>query len=304
MLDRDDAAVYRFASDQWLVQTVDFLTPIVDDPFTFGKIAAANALSDIYAMGAKPLLALNLVAFPTEKLPLSWLKEILQGGIEVLEEAKVLLAGGHTIRDEELKYGLAVTGKVTPGKLWRKAGALPGDVLLLTKPIGTGVIATALKRGKAPQQAVETMVQSMVTLNKTAAEILGDFTVHAATDITGFGLAGHLLEMLLASKVTGRLFQEKINWLPGAVELAEADIRPGACVSNRQHVEGRIVNLERMPSALQTLLWDPQTSGGLLVCLPADEGQRALERLLAQGVAAAIIGEISEVSENPKLIVE
>ena len=300
--ERDDAAVYRFAPDRLLVQTVDFLTPIVDDPYTFGRIAAANALSDIYAMGAEPLLALNLVAYPSEKWPLTGLREILRGGLQTLKAAGVLLAGGHTVRDNELKYGLAVTGTCKPGELWRKEGAQPGDALILTKPLGTGVIATALKRGQAPSAAVRSMVDSMVALNKSAADILHHFQVHSATDVTGFGLAGHLLEMLSASGVSARLFVDKLEWLPGALELAEARIHPGACTANRNHVAGSIVNLEKIPPAVQTLLWDPQTSGGLLAALPGEAAPVAVQRLRAAGVSATLIGQVEVSTPQTQLV--
>lgn len=290
---RDDAAVYRLSDETALVATVDFFTPIVDDPYIFGQIAAANALSDVYAMGGRPLFALAIVAFPRDLLPTGLLAEIVRGGIDKASEAGCPIIGGHSIDDAEPKYGLAVTGVIHPARIVRNVGARPGDVLFLTKPLGTGIIATAIKRGIAPEEAVRAAVTAMTTLNRGASEAMLRVGPSAATDITGYGLLGHLLEMTTASGVGARIDAEALPWLPAARLLAEAGAIPGGTRRNLEAAaplvrwHGAFDDVERL------LLADAQTSGGLLIAIPAERAE-ALEAALlaAETPAVARIGEI------------
>jgi selenide,water dikinase len=295
----DDAGVYLLREDLALVQTVDFLTPIVDDPHTFGQIAAANSLSDVYAMGGKPLSALSIVGYPPSGVP-DVLEQILRGGLSKMEEAGCVVVGGHSIRDEELKFGYAVTGTVHPGRIWRNVGARPGDVLLLTKPLGTGVIATALKHGRASAATLEASAASMTRLNRDAANVLaeivaatgGESPVHAVTDITGFGLLGHAREMAAGSGVSFRLDHACIGYLPGAVEAARDGFLAGGLKNNREFLEGCVGFTDGVAEEYRNLLYDPQTSGGLLIAIAAasaPEARKALERL---GVEARAIGAV------------
>jgi selenide, water dikinase len=289
----DDAAVYRIAEDRALVATVDFFTPIVDDPYDFGRIAAANALSDVYAMGARPLFALNLVAFPRDLLGSGLLEEILRGGSEIALQAGVAIVGGHSIDDREPKYGLCVLGEVHPDRIVRNTGAQPGDVLILTKPIGTGVIATAIKAGIAAQNAIAHATASMISLNRAAAEAMLRVSVSAATDVTGFGLLGHLASLLRASGVSARLHARKVPLLPDAWELVEQGQIPGGTRRNRTDVEPFVRWDDAVPESLRMLLCDAQTSGGLLIVTPREHAERLLQQLnAAQTPAAARIGEI------------
>ena len=297
----DDAGVYLIAPDQALVQTVDFFTPIVDDPYAFGQIAATNSLSDVYAMGGRPLTSLALVCFP-EKADLEILERILAGGLSKMMEAGCTVIGGHSIRDEETKFGYAVTGMVHPKKILANQGAKPGDALLLTKAIGTGVISTAIKKGQAEPAWIDAAVGSMTTLNKRAAEIITGcaddqppatndaFPVHAMTDITGFGLIGHLREMLLASEVSATISAVAIPLLDGALECARAGYIPGGLKNNRDFAECLVEYEEAVPDDLRALLFDPQTAGGLLIATP--EGPRLASALTAAGVNAVRIGEV------------
>ena len=289
----DDAGVYQLSDDVALVQTVDFFTPIVDDPFTFGEIAVANALSDVYAMGGTPLTGMNLVAYPIKTLSSSILKEILLGGLSKMKEAGVALVGGHSVEDPEIKYGLAVTGIVHPNKILTNAKAEPGDRLVLTKPLGTGVIATALKGGMASDGAVQKMVESMITLNRKASERMRAFGVHACTDITGFGFIGHAMEMVLASQV-GMVIQSKdIPIFPEAIEYARLGLIPGGARSNRDFFSCRVDARPDVPVLLMDLLYDPQTSGGLLISLPSSEAERLVEILKEDGnIDSRIVGEV------------
>ena len=289
----DDAGVYLLNEKIALVQTVDFFTPIVDDPFTFGQIAVVNALSDVYAMGGKPLTALNLAAFPIKTLPSSILREILRGGLSKMVEAEVALIGGHTVEDPEIKYGLAVTGVVDPGRILSNAGAKPGDRLVLTKPLGTGVIATALKGEMASQEAIEKMVACMLTLNRTASETMQTLEAHGCTDITGFGFIGHALEMASASQV-GLVIQSKsIPFLPKALEYGGMGLLPGGAYSNRQFFSCKVEVDPAVSSLLVDLLYDPQTSGGLLVSLPPGGAEKMVEALREKGhYDATIVGEV------------
>jgi selenide, water dikinase len=278
-----------------LVQTVDFFTPIVDDPFTFGQIAVANALSDVYAMGGTPLTALNLVAFPIKTLSSSVLKEILLGGLSKLEEAGVALVGGHTVEDPELKYGLAVTGIVHPNKILTNAKAKVGDRLVLTKPLGTGIIATALKGGMASEEAVRKIVESMVALNRKASESMQAFGAHACTDITGFGFVGHASEMVLASHVGMVIRSKEIPIFSEAIEYTKLGLIPGGAHSNRQFFSCRVEVHSNVPSFLTDILYDPQTSGGLLISLPPSEADRLVETLKKEGdVYSSVVGEVVE----------
>jgi selenide, water dikinase len=289
----DDAGVYLIAPDQALVQTVDFFTPVVDDPYTFGQIAATNSLSDVYAMGGKPLTSLALVCFP-EKADLSILERILAGGLSKMIEAGCTVIGGHSIRDEETKFGYSVTGMVHPKKVLANAGAKPGDSLLFTKGIGTGVISTAIKRGKAEAAWIEAAVQSMTTLNKRAAEVIvgGDFRVNAMTDVTGFGLIGHAREMVLASDVSINISAGKVPLLEGAVECVRAGYVPAGLKNNREFAECLVEFDDGVPDEVRTLLFDPQTAGGLLISTP--DGSSLAKALNDAGVAAVKVGEVLE----------
>ena len=290
----DDAAVYRLDAERSLVVTADFFTPIVDDPFDFGRIAAANALSDIYAMGARPLFALNLVGFPRRLLDSGALGEILRGGAEVAREAGAPIVGGHSVDDQEPKYGMCVVGEVHPDRVVRNSGARPGDLLLLTKPIGTGVIATALKAGAAPAAVIEAATKSMATLNRAAAESMQEVGVHAATDVTGFGLLGHLRAMLLASDAAARIHASAVPLLPGARDAADRGHVPGGSLRNREDLSRHVAWAADVPMVLRVLLCDAQTSGGLLIAVPADRALGLLERLRRRRTgAAAVVGEVT-----------
>jgi selenide, water dikinase len=294
----DDAGVYQIAPDQALVQTVDFFTPIVDDPYTFGQIAATNALSDVYAMGGKPLTALALVCFP-EKADLEILERILAGGLSKMIEAGCTVIGGHSIRDDETKFGYAVTGLVHPKKILANSGAKPGDALVLTKPLGTGVIATAIKNGKAESGWIDTAVRSMTTLNKQAAEVIGkkQYRVHAMTDITGFGLIGHAREMALASDVALTLLSKDIPVLPGAIDCIRAGYIPGGLKANREFAECVVGYEAPIDENLKTLLFDPQTSGGLLISLASEERDKLLHDMQTAGISAHHIGNVTETNK-------
>ena len=295
----DDAGVYRISDDLALVQTVDFFTPIVDDPFTFGQIAAANALSDVWAMGGTPLTALNLVAFPIKKLPVEVLRDILRGGLDKMTEAGVTLAGGHSIDDKEIKYGLAVTGTVHPDAITPNRGAAVGDSLGLTKPLGTGVVNTAQKRGKADAETVNQAVAAMATLNGAAARVLQESpaTVHACTDITGFGLVGHCLEMVENADVGLEIRLQDVPLLPGALAYAEAGLKPGGLKRNREYRAPLTDIAPKMPEALVELMFDPQTSGGLLAAVPRGQADGLLAALAEAGQPSAVIGEVTQ--DNP-----
>jgi selenide,water dikinase len=292
----DDAGVYQIAPDQALVQTVDFFTPIVDDPYTFGQIAATNALSDVYAMGGKPLTSLALVCFP-EKADLSILERILAGGLSKMIEAGCTVIGGHSIRDEETKFGYSVTGVVHPKKVLANAGAKPGDALLFTKGIGTGVISTAIKKGKAEARWIDAAVRSMTTLNKRAAEVItgGNFRVNAMTDVTGFGLIGHAREMVLASDVSIRISAGKVPLLVGALECVRAGYIPGGLKNNRDFAECLVEYDDGVAEDVRALLFDPQTAGGLLISTP--DGASLTKAFSDAGIAAVQIGEVMEKSK-------
>jgi selenide,water dikinase len=287
----DDAAIYRLTDALALVLTVDYFTPIVDDPHAFGQIAAANSLSDVYAMGGRPIAMLSIVGFPRDKLPMSVLGEILRGGAEKAQEAGVSVVGGHSIDDAEPKIGYAVVGLVQPGRVWRNVGARPGDALVLTKALGTGIISTAIKQAKAPERAVTAAIRTMASLNRAAAEAAATVPVHAATDVTGFGLLGHLRAMTQGSKVRVRLHAARIPLLPDVVALAEAGLVPGGTKRNLRAVAGTVQWDPGLSEPLRAVIGDAQTSGGLLVATP--DGAAFLQALAAAGVEGAVqIGEV------------
>jgi selenide, water dikinase len=298
----DDAGVYQIAPHQALVQTVDFFTPIVDDPYTFGQIAATNSLSDVYAMGGKPLTSLALVCFP-EKADLEILERILAGGLSKMIEAGCTVIGGHSIRDEETKFGYSVTGMVRPDGVLANKGARAADSVLLTKALGTGVISTAIKKEKAETAWVDAAVRSMTTLNKRAAEVIaqGHFRVSAMTDVTGFGLIGHLREMLLASEVSARISAGAIPLLDGALACVRAGHIPGGLKNNREFAECLVEYEDGIAGDVRALLFDPQTAGGLLIATP--EGERLSSALRAAGVEARQIGEILP-NQQPRIRIE
>jgi len=295
----DDAGVYKLNDEVALIQTVDFFTPIVDDPYIFGQIAACNSLSDVYAMGGKPLTAMNILCFPIKKLSASVAREIIRGGLDKINEAECLLVGGHSVIDEELKYGLSVTGIVHPDRVLAKGGMQAGDRLILTKPVGTGVISTALKGGMAAQQAVDAMVRSMTTLNRKAAEALAEVGhVHACTDVTGFGLIGHLHEMLHLSGMSATISLRAVPLLPDALDYASTGLIPGGLHRNLNFYKGKINNSSRASDPAVELLYDPQTSGGLLIAVKAEKCSDMLAAMKAQGLAeAAEIGEVTSSEE-------
>ena len=288
----DDAGVYQLTPELALVQTVDFFTPIVDDPYTFGQIAATNALSDIYAMGGRPISALALVCFP-DGGELKILEEMLAGGLSKMVEANCTVIGGHSIRDDEIKLGYAVTGTIHPQRVLANRGALAGDRLIFTKALGTGVISTAIKRGKADLAWVRDAVRSMTTLNKAAAETATQgFAVHALTDVTGFGFIGHAREMAMASGVSMRIRASQVPLLEGAVECVRAGFVPGGLKANRSFAESCVEFADNVPEEIRTLLYDPQTAGGLLIAVAASDAERLLAELRASGINAAEVGEV------------
>lgn len=298
----DDAAVYRLNEDQALIQTLDFFTPVVDDPYTFGQIAAANALSDVYAMGGEPFLALNIVCFP-DCLDPAILAEILRGGQDKVIEAGAVLAGGHSISDEEPKYGLAVAGLVHPSKIMTNAQARPGDLLVLTKPLGVGIVNTALKADMASEQAVEEAILSMITLNKigkTAADQAG--SVHSITDITGFGLLGHAVEMAQGSQVTLRLIASQIPVIEAAREYASFGLIPAGAYKNRDYFGPHIQLSEALPKSMEDILFDPQTSGGLLISVAPERAPILLEALESSPVAFGLVGEVLPLQEHSVVV--
>jgi selenide,water dikinase len=294
----DDAGVYLLTPDLAIVQTVDFFTPIVDDPYTFGQIAATNALSDVYAMGGKPVSALAMVCFPDKGDP-EVLEQILAGGLSKMIEANCTVIGGHSIRDEETKFGYAVTGTIHPKKILQNSRALAGDVLLFTKSLGTGVISTAIKKNKAEQAWIDAAVQSMTTLNKVAAEVIadGDYAVHGMTDITGFGLIGHGREMALGSGVTLRIAAREVPLLQGALECVRQGFVPGGLNNNREFAECLVTYADDIPEELRTILYDPQTAGGLLISVAAPDAERLVIAMQARGVPATRIGEVVATSK-------
>jgi selenide,water dikinase len=300
----EDAGVYKLTDDLALVQTVDFFTPIVDDPYDFGRVAVANALSDVYAMGGQPLTALNVVCFPRDTMDISILREVLRGGLDMMHEAGVILLGGHTVDDPELKYGLSVTGTIHPAKVVHNNGAKPGDRLILTKPLGTGIISTAIKRGTASKEAIASIVKSMTALNRTASEVMLEVGVNACKDITGFGLLGHAAEMIEGTEVGMVIDAAAVPIFPEAKEYAESGMIAGGLNRNRDYRKNMVDIDSNVPQYLKDILFDPQTSGGLLIAVPKAKASRLLKKLHSEGVdEAAIIGEVVATPKR-KIIVK
>ncbi|UJF34916.1 selenide, water dikinase SelD [Paenibacillus hexagrammi] len=297
----DDAGVYQLTDELALVQTVDFFTPIVDDPYSFGQVAAANAISDIYAMGGKPLTALNIVAFPIKTLDKQVLADILRGAGDKMNEAGITLVGGHSIDDNEPKFGLAVTGLVHPQKVRTNAGAKPGDKLILTKPIGVGILTTSIKKDKLTEAEIQRVTSVMATLNKTAAETMEPYEVHACTDVTGFGLIGHALEMAKGSGAGVRITAGNVPVLPRVRELAEEGFVPGGTKNNFAHVKDSVTFPETLDQVGQWILCDAVTSGGLLIAVEGQQAEELLANLQQAGVEASLIGDVT--SEHPGRIV-
>lgn len=292
--------MYAWESGPALVQTVDFFTPIVDDPYLYGQIAAANSLSDVYAMGGRPLTALAIAAFPQDGLQTDDIAQIFRGGFDKLREAGVALLGGHTVQDREIKFGYSVTGAVDPRRILTNAGARVGDRLILTKPLGTGIVGTAIKFGRAPESVVEHAVASMRTLNKAAAEAIAGFDgVHACTDITGFGLAGHGSEMAAASHVTLVLDAASLPLIPGVVDMVGRN-KSGGMGTNRDHFAVGVAFADSVKDELRDLLFDPQTSGGLFLAVAADQADQALTALIGAGVQACFVGS-AEAGESNRI---
>ena len=299
----DDAAVYRVAPDLAVISTVDFITPPVDDPVWFGRIAAANALSDVYAMGGRPIVALNLVMFPSKKLDMGLLKDMLTGGFEKVQEAGAALAGGHSVDDLEPKYGLAVTGTVHPDKVLTNANAKPGDALVLTKPLGTGVLFNACRSKKLPFRELEPLLPKIAALNRAAIETALAFEVHSCTDITGFGVLGHTLEMAKGSGVRIQLVYDRLPFHPHALDMYRKGETTGSNRSNRKIAEGSWQKERQLDRHQEELLFDPQTSGGLLFALPAAQADELAAKLRRAGVEdAAVVGEVNAV-EKPAVVI-
>jgi len=290
----DDAGVYKIGDTCALVETADIITPLVDDPFSFGRIAAANAVSDVYAMGARPVTAMNLVFFPACSVPGEVLREILAGGQSVLQECGVCLVGGHTVEDDELKYGLSVTGLVEPDRIVRNSTARPGDVLILTKPLGTGIISTAIKGEMASQDVITEAITWMTTLNRRASELMLRCNARAATDVTGFGLIGHASEMACGAGVTIRLALSSIPLMPGVVDLVNDGMVPAGCYRNRDHYLPSTLSTALLDDTALLPLFDPQTSGGLLIALSEDDAGRFLEEAGQEDIFARQIGCVLE----------
>jgi selenide,water dikinase len=294
----DDAGVYKISENLALIQTVDFFTPVVDDPYWCGQIAAANALSDIYAMGGTPKTAMNLVAFPIKQMDISVLRQIIQGGIDKLVEAETVLIGGHSIEDKELKYGLSVTGFVQPARMLTKKNLRPGDRLVLTKPLGTGIVNTAIKAGMAPADLTDKVTRLMALLNRDAARILSQFEVHACTDVTGFGLLGHLAEMICGFGLSMRVFSDHVPMIPEALEFAAMGLIPAGAYNNREFRESMIDFGQTVGRSVQDVLFDPQTSGGLLIGIGRDRADVLVKTLRDAGISDT--AEIGEVLKDEK----
>ncbi len=298
-LDRaDDAGVYKISDDLALIQTVDFFTPIVDDPYWFGQIAAANALSDVYAMGGTPKTAMNLVAFPIKQMDIAILRQIIQGGLDKLTEAEVVLIGGHSIEDKELKYGLSITGVVHPERVLTKKDLRAGDRLILTKPLGTGIVNTVIKAGMASADLVDQVTHLMASLNRDAAGIMSNFNITACTDVTGFGLLGHLAEMVCGSSMSVRVFSDQVPVIAQALEFAAMGLIPAGAYKNREFRESMVDFAETVERSRQDVLVDPQTSGGLLISVTANQATELITALKDTGVGDA--AEIGEVLNGPE----
>ena len=289
----EDAGVYKLSDDLAIIQTVDFFTPIVDDPYMFGQIAAANALSDVYAMGGKPLTAMNIVCFPIKTMDISILREILKGGLDKMKEAGVTLVGGHSVEDSELKYGLSVTGTIHPLKVLTNVGAKVGDRLILTKPLGTGIINTAIKGGMAKEDSIERVTRYMASLNKRASEIMQEIGANACTDVTGFGLLGHAFEMIEGTGKGIVINASDVPILPEAVNFAKMGMVPGGTYRNKEFRINKVDIDSALSPYLIDILFDPQTSGGLLIAVSGKKAQEMVKRLRKEGIEdAAIIGKV------------
>ena len=299
----DDAGVYKLSDDLAIIQTIDFFTPVVDDPYDFGQIAAANALSDVYAMGGKPLTAMNVVCFPTKQMDISILKDILRGGIDKMSEAGVTLLGGHSIDDAELKYGLSVTGTVHPERLVTNSGAKVGDRLILTKPLGTGIINTALKAGEVNEQIVAKVTKCMASLNKKASELMQEVEVHACTDITGFGFLGHTCQLARNSQVGIKIHVDSMPFFIEAEELAKTGFCPAGLYRNREYYSEMVDFSDQVPDYMRDILFDPQTSGGLLISLDPEAAEVLMARLKEADIQnTAIIGEVISKPQGKVLV--
>jgi selenide, water dikinase len=297
----DDAAIYRLSDDTALVLTIDFITPVFSDPYLFGQVAAANAISDVYAMGGKPIAVMNVCCFPGTAVDADTLGQILQGGLSKTEEAGAVLVGGHTVKDDEMKFGLSVTGLVHPKKYTPNSGAKAGDLIVLTKPLGTGVHIGGGKRGLLPKEKVRKVIETMAILNKTACETMMEFEAQACTDITGFGLGGHSYGMAKASRVGIRLFSDRLPVYPDTRDLLEKGVTTGATPGNIQNLEGKIRFEERLTEPERQLFYDPQTSGGLFIPIRARDAESLVKKLQERGVPhAAIVGEVF-ASDEPHL---
>jgi len=300
----DDAGVVRLTDDIALVQTLDFFTPIVDNPYDFGRIAAANAFSDIYAMGGTPLTAMNIVCFPSKDFSTDILKQTLAGGQTIIQEAEAHLVGGHSVDDQEFKYGLSVTGVVHPDKIVSNSGASPGDLCVLTKPLGTGILATAIKGQIASQQNINHLIQTTSSLNKYASTAMKMFPISACTDITGFGLAGHSTEMALASNVCIHFYGDQLPLIPQATEYAQMGMIPAGAYANKNYFSQYVRVASRIPKALENIFYDPQTSGGLLLSIPAQYAQDCLSAILQKNIDAAIVGEVKKPDISPIVVLK
>jgi selenide, water dikinase len=298
----DDAGVYKISDEIAIIQTIDFITPIVNDPYSFGKIAAANSISDVYTMGGRPITAMNVVCFPSQSMDILVLREILRGGLDKMQEAGVALMGGHSVTDPEMKYGLSVTGVVHPGKLITNSGTQIGDNLVLTKPLGTGIMSTALKNRLVDDEGFMPVLRSMTSLNKIAAEIMIELGAHACTDVTGFGLVGHASHLIQDKKIGIEMDFDSIPLFPGVVEILKRKVYPGGLGRNKEFYAPLVEIRGTIPDNRQDILFDPQTSGGLLIALSPSMSKALVERLQSTGIKAVIIGSVIEQTEN-KIIV-
>ena len=290
----DDAGVYKLREDLAIIQTLDFFTPIVDDPYTFGQVAVANSLSDVYAMGGKPVVAMNIICFPINKMDISILQEVLKGGLATMREAEVLLVGGHSVEDDELKYGLSVTGIVHPEKVWGNQGAIAGDRIVLTKALGSGIISTALKGKAVDQGLVDKCIEVMTSLNKRASELMKAVDIHACTDITGFGLLGHICEMIEGSDVGMVIDSSAVPYFHEVIKLVEMGMVAGGLHRNKKFRMHMVDVAPHVPDYVIDIFFDPQTSGGLLFSLPEDQAEDIVKKMHAEGIEdAAIVGEVT-----------
>jgi selenide,water dikinase len=290
----DDAGVYKLREDLAIIQTLDFFTPIVDDPYTFGQVAVANSLSDVYAMGGKPVVAMNIICFPINKMDISILQDVLKGGLAKMREAEVLLVGGHSVEDDELKYGLSVTGIVHPEKVWGNQGAIAGDRIVLTKPLGSGIISTALKGKTVDQGLVDKCIEVMTSLNKRTSELMKAVDIHACTDITGFGLLGHICEMIEGSDVGMVIDSSAVPYFHEVIKLVEMGMVAGGLHRNKKFRMHMVDVAPHVPDYVIDIFFDPQTSGGLLFSLPEDQAEDIVKKMHAEGIGdAAIVGEVT-----------